>query len=81
MNRITFRNDTGEVRALLSDVTFKNFVGLFDTEILMLQGSSERRPDGMREYVFIMPDDHRRPLLEEFLRRCDLCNVIEHSLN
>jgi hypothetical protein len=81
MNRITFRQDTGEVRAMLSDVTFKNFVGLFDTEILMLQGASERRPNGMREYVFVMPDDHRRPLLVEFIRRCEVFRMIEHSLN
>lgn len=81
MNRITFRNDTGEVRALLTDITFKNFVGLFDTETIMLQGAGERRPDGTREYVFIMPDDQRRPMLEDFLRKCNVLMLIELSLN
>ena len=39
ISRITFRNDTGEVRALLTPVTFKNFSELFQTEIAMMQGA------------------------------------------
>lgn len=68
-SHITYNTKTGEVRALLTDFAFKNFVMLFSTEILMLHGAGERDDHGRREYVFTMPDDGRRELLMDFLDR------------
>lgn len=81
ISRITFRNDTGEVRALLTPVTFKNFSELFQTEIAMMQGAGPTDRHGRREYVFTMPDDGRRELLMDFLEQADHFMRIEASPN
>lgn len=81
ISRITFRNDTGEVRATLTQTTFKNFTKLFGTEVAMLKGAGPVDRWGRREYVFTMPDDGRRELLMDFLDRSDHLMRIQASLN